>query len=261
MAMAEVLKLLTNILVKCPELITDFAPCIAPVATLLLTHTTDSHAMTPATSLLINALMSLDLVSQRIEDSNLRSSLFPADDESALTGHLTHILDKSLASSADESAEMKLPPLIILLTKLYDTAPDTVKISLQTALLPSAESRNQPLGRDDTISSRLLRHMTSPLCPQLNNAIGELFFELSSRDATMFIRNIGYGYAIGFLTMHGIAVPPEALDQGSQGINPSEQINAVTGQRLDKETSDDLPEMTEEEKEREAERLFVLFER
>ena len=40
-----------------------------------------------------------------------------------------------------------------------------------------------------------------------------------------------------------------------------EDINPVTGQRLAAEPENPEPEMTDEEKEREAERLFVLFER
>jgi hypothetical protein len=38
-------------------------------------------------------------------------------------------------------------------------------------------------------------------------------------------------------------------------------INPITGQRLEAESIPDIAEMTDEEKEREAERLFVLFER
>jgi hypothetical protein len=38
-------------------------------------------------------------------------------------------------------------------------------------------------------------------------------------------------------------------------------VNPITGQRRDKEEQVQVEEMTQEEKEREAERLFVLFER
>lgn len=40
-----------------------------------------------------------------------------------------------------------------------------------------------------------------------------------------------------------------------------QDINPITGQRTDMEPVDTGPEMTDLEKEREAERLFVLFER
>ena len=38
-------------------------------------------------------------------------------------------------------------------------------------------------------------------------------------------------------------------------------VNPITGQRLDAEVTPEIAEMTDEEKEREAERLFVLFDR
>lgn len=61
--------------------------------------------------------------------------------------------------------------------------------------------------------------------------------------------------------------PLDAAGGGSE--NPGEtltrvdgqEINPITGQRTDMEPVDTGPEMTDTEKEREAERLFVLFER
>ena len=53
----------------------------------------------------------------------------------------------------------------------------------------------------------------------------------------------------------------EVLDPGERVTNvDGVEINPVTGQRRDMENAPEV-EMTEEEKEREAERLFVLFER
>lgn len=49
-------------------------------------------------------------------------------------------------------------------------------------------------------------------------------------------------------------------DGTALGTDPLD-INPVTGQRLDMEESPRLADMTDEEKEREAEKLFVLFER
>ena len=71
------------------------------------------------------------------------------------------------------------------------------------------------------------------------------------------VDTIGYGYASGYLFSHNIPIPPnlQNLEGGRRDVNP------VTGQRLDAEPVLDLSEMTEEEKEREAERLFILFER
>ena len=89
---------------------------------------------------------------------------------------------------------------------------------------------------------------------------------------------IGYGFASGYLFSHGIPVPEHLQNSmgnqnsrgnatghasGSRGtsIETREDVNPITGQKLDDERTPDLSSMTDEEKEFEAERLFVLFER
>ncbi|KNG88304.1 hypothetical protein ANOM_002493 [Aspergillus nomiae NRRL 13137] len=110
-----------------------------------------------------------------------------------------------------------------------------------------------------------------------------------------FVRNVGYGYASGFLPLLknqlALGTPGGSTDhtsdstdhtketeqvageergqniQGDSSATPAienmveYEINPVTGQRRDMETPQNAPEMTIEEKEREAERLFVLFQR
>jgi len=73
------------------------------------------------------------------------------------------------------------------------------------------------------------------------------------------VKNVGYGYAAGYLMTHKIPIPENA--QQSSSTEGEVPVNPVTGQRLDKEPDVEMPEMTQEEKEREAERLYVLFER
>lgn len=78
--------------------------------------------------------------------------------------------------------------------------------------------------------------------------------------AKKFTQEVGYGNAIGFLVNRGIAVEPP---EGTDPKDPNKAINPITGQYLSSEKYEgpSLSEMTDEEKEREAERLFVLFER
>jgi hypothetical protein len=146
---------------------------------------------------------------------------------------------------------------------------------MQTLLLPSNEERAQPLGRAETLAAYLLRLSTSPVAPNLRESISSLMFELSDKDATSFVRNVGYGFASGFLMTHDLPMPANATEGWSTGESgekmedigekvtnvDGKEINPVTGQRRDMEPVDQGPEMTDEEKEREAERLFVLFER
>lgn len=77
--------------------------------------------------------------------------------------------------------------------------------------------------------------------------------------ATILSGQIGYGNAAGFLFNRGIlSAPPTAENSGaSDSLNPA--VNPITGTL--QQQRDAGPEMTDEEKEREAEKLFVLFER
>ncbi|OQD78170.1 hypothetical protein PENDEC_c001G02495 [Penicillium decumbens] len=86
--------------------------------------------------------------------------------------------------------------------------------------------------------------------------IPRLLFEISDTNPQQFVENVGYRYGSGFLLALG-----EPLPANEEGTIKGPAINPVTGQRWDKEPQFNPPEMTEEEKEREAERLFVNFER
>ncbi len=140
---------------------------------------------------------------------------------------------------------------------------------MQSVLLPSNEERAQPLGKSDTLASCLLRLSTSAVAPNVREGISSLLFEISNKDATSFVRNVGYGFAAGFLMTHNLPVPDNALKGQSGSEDPggrltsidSKEVNPITGQRRDMEPQAPGPEMTDEEKEREAEKLFVLFDR
>jgi hypothetical protein len=103
----------------------------------------------------------------------------------------------------------------------------------------------------------MLRLVTNAFTPTLRESIFSLMYQLVDSSPTSLIDAIGYGYASGFLFSHNIPIPPnlQTPEGGRSDVNP------VTGQRLDTEPELDLSQMTDEEKEREAERLFVLFER
>lgn len=94
-------------------------------------------------------------------------------------------------------------------------------------------------------------------------------FELSDKNPKLLVRNIGYMYAsgvsqsLGMLLSSGISSTCNTRSNTKilQGSRVGHEVNPVTGQWRDAESVDGVPEMTDEEKEREAERLFVLFER
>ncbi|KAF1808870.1 hypothetical protein P152DRAFT_517218 [Eremomyces bilateralis CBS 781.70] len=87
-----------------------------------------------------------------------------------------------------------------------------------------------------------------------------LLMALSGDNSEQLVRNVGYDCASRLLFSLGVPVPP-ADDQGGWDAESQSEINPITGQHRGREQQVDLPEMTEVEKGREAERLFVLFER
>ena len=219
-------------------------------------------------SYLVNALLNLDLpgTSDGLQDQNSASStsLFPTADPSCYTLSLIRLLDAATQQYSDDVLETNAIPLLTLIRRVNEVAPDEVRRQMQLKLLPTDSERDQPLGTSDNLSSRLLKLSTTPVAAQVKEGVSSLLFELSDKDPATFVRNVGYGYAAGYLMTHRISVPEASLrqDLGARVTSvDGQEINPVTGQRRDMEPPDPSLDMTDEEKEREAERLFVLFER
>lgn len=261
MALSETLKLLFNLSARQDNAVL-FQPAIKPILSLLGSINLPSRCLDPPINLLVNSLVNLDFGHAEPSESTYNCSPSQTSIQ-ALVDKLTGILDTSLQSYKPQELESSLPPLLTVLRKSYDTASKEEKVRMQEALLPVHEERDVPIGKSDTLPSRLLRLSTSAMAPQLREIIPALMFELSDQDPKKFIENIGYGFAAGFLASHNIAVPENAQQTQRRATNgiSGPAINPITGQRLDKEPEDTGPPMTMEEKEREAERLFVLFER
>lgn len=247
MALIESLKLLFNITAHKPELAVNFTDCVSNLFSILIHIKLPSTPLQPPVSSTVNALMNLDIPEACSSEAN--------------TQGLVKILERSITSYPKSELEQQAMPLLTLLRKYHAAASPSVKEAMQKQLLPSDEARSKPLGKDDTLPSQLLRFSVSPTLLSLRDNISTLLFELSDSDAAKFIHNIGYGYASGFLATHKIEVPQSAMAASSTSAPDSEDINPVTGQHRAAEPEDNLPEMTQEEKEREAERLYVLFER
>lgn len=260
MALSENLKLIYNVTHHHPDLIPSFNPSLEILSNLLSHITLPTPPLQPPITFLINAISQLDFET-RDNDSTSSTTLFITSDTDSPLNRLIIILDASLSLPASD-LETLASPLILVLRKIYSTAPNATKQYLQTTLLPPATDRDLPLGQSSSLSSRLLRLTTNAMTPNLREAISGMYFELSSQDPTTFVNNIGYGFASGYLMSHNIAVPSLSTDPTNNTNSSTDPINPVTGQRLSAEpTIDPSAGMTEEEKEREAERLFVLFER
>ncbi|ORX86160.1 hypothetical protein K493DRAFT_83766 [Basidiobolus meristosporus CBS 931.73] len=159
-------------------------------------------------------------------------------------------------SRSSEDMDTFFPPFLILMSNIAKENPAAHDL-MKEQLLPDDIDRSKPLGKGRSVSDFLISLLTAGAMSRTKDTVGEFLFTLCDQDSSKFVAHVGYGNAIGFLTNHGIPfAPPNSHSQGEDGA----EINPVTGQYLDNEPPD-LSTMTDEEKEREAERLFVLFER
>ena len=266
MALIESLKLLFNLTHFCPDRLAAFSSCLKTILSIVaeLPISSTKPLDQPVASL-VNALMNLDL-----EDKDNIAILFPKSSQTIYLDCFVEILDKATKVYGNAELEQLVSPLLTLLRKLYEVGPNEIKTQMRKVILPSEIDRQQPLGRTETLASRLLRQSTDPATPQLRESISGLLFDMSDKDARSFVQNVGYGFASGFLFQHNVPIPENALEawstSGSERVshesrNLDGRVNPITGQFLDMEDKVDTKEMTNEEKEREAERLFVLFER
>ncbi|KAM3415466.1 hypothetical protein BST61_g8987 [Cercospora zeina] len=264
-ALSETCKLMFNVTYHYPCSVSKFTPAIEPLITILLLHDLPDPPLQPPTTYLLNALLNLDLQAAEKKTPlgrEARSSpIFPYSDAESVVNRLINILDAAIRKQPEQDLDQAAAPLCTLLRRLYELATSQMKAYMRWLLLPNPKDRDTPLGQGDTLSSRLLRLSCSPNLPSLRGNISALLFELSDKDATKFVQNIGYGFASGFLMSQNIQVPGNAAD-ASSSLSFGD-FNPITGQRLSAESREERSSdpMTEEEKEREAERLFVLFER
>jgi len=170
-----------------------------------------------------------------------------------------------------------ITPLVVLMARLAEDV--NARIQMREWILPADLDRTQPLeGRGDTLG-RCIRMLASVYYTRLKDAVGEWLFALCDSDALTLSTQIGYGNAAGYLFNKGIMSAPPQPSSGTSSSSTSStstststntntaastsgnnNINPITGM-VNREVEHDEPEMTEEEKEREAERLFVLFDR
>ncbi|KAG9203715.1 hypothetical protein G6514_002326 [Epicoccum nigrum] len=266
MALSETLKLLFNVTHFHPDLSQHFTPSIPNIFKILTRRDPPGKPLDAPVSFLINALLNLVReegtgTEHQPHDPELHAAVFPSADPAGNVTHLINTLDSSIRSYPAAELDTAISPLFTLLRRIYELAPADVQTVMQSKLLPSDTDRTQPLGKTSSLPSRLLNLSTSAQTPALRDSIAAFMFELSSKDPATYVSNVGYGYASGFLLSKNIPMPESAIKDAGEASGAGVPINPITGQRLDMEEPVEMPEMTQEEKEREAERLFVLFER
>ncbi|KAL4804240.1 guanine nucleotide exchange factor [Aspergillus unguis] len=256
LALIDTLKLVFNVAKLFQDLAPTFTPSIPNIFKIISRIDIPLKPLDGLVGTLLNCLSTLDLEA-KIEGN----PLFPTFNQNCNVDKLINILDQAVSSYEPSELETKAIPLLHTLVTLHELAPDGPRKYMQWLLLPDDNDRDRPIGQSDTLSSKLLKLSTMPQ-PNLKVAISELMFVLSGKNAESLTKNIGYGFAAGLLATRGIEIPQsagEAFATNPEGLDPD--VNPITGQKWAAEKEDTGPPMTKEEKEREAERLFVLFER
>lgn len=255
-ALTDTLKLVFNVSKLYPGVADSFTPLIPHMFKIISRIDIPARPLDGLLGYLINALSTLDLEEKPGKFES--SPLFPKFNQNCNVDKLINILDAAVRVYSPEELEFRAVPLLHLLITIHEFAPEGPRKYMKWLLLPEDSDRSVPIGRSDTLSSKLLNLSTSPSA-HLKTTISELMFVLSDKNAENLTKNIGFGFAAGFLASRGIQVPQDAQEAFSSTTDTG--INPITGQRFDAEPQDSGPPMTQEEKEREAERLFVLFER
>ena len=261
MALKETLQLLLSVTSAAPELVSPLSRVKACLVDLLEVCPTSNPPLQPLFSSLLNALANLDFANLL---SDFNSGIHEGENERSFEPVIKKLVAQlDLSIQVYKVTELEVPaiPLFTVLRKLYPVTSQQDKICMQQLLLPSQINRDKPIGQGDDLPSRLLRLTTTSASMNLSESVSGLMFELSDKDASTYVANVGFGFAAGYLTRHGIPVPQTRNASKTDAQNQEVPINPITGQRLDREPADNSTPMTMEEKEREAERLFVLFER
>lgn len=147
-------------------------------------------------------------------------------------------------------------------------------------LLPEDLDRTSPLEARADLLGRCLRLLASIHNARLKDAIGEMLYAICESDrtsdnhicldtadtsgkltASTLASYVGYGNVAGFLFNKGVMSAPPASGAAGAPATTADgvPINPITG--VAQKPAPSEPEMSDEEKEREAEKLFVLFDR
>jgi len=162
-------------------------------------------------------------------------------------------------SETDGALDDIVCPLVLLITKLC-SGDEASRKRMRAWILPDDLDRTNPLESRSDLLGRCIRLLFCVHHPRLKDATGEMLFAVCDSDANTLMSYVGYGNVAGFLFNKGIlSAPPGGSTSAAPNTTASgAQIDPITGTVKTEKPS---IEMTDEEKEAEAEKLFVLFDR
>ncbi|KAJ3172550.1 hypothetical protein HDU88_005878 [Geranomyces variabilis] len=176
------------------------------------------------------------------------------------------------ASAAGTDLDQVLPPLIIVMSGIarQDT---TARAVMRGLLMPDDIDRSKPLDQGSTVTARLIGFMTALVVPNVRESVCDLLYVLCDENAEKLVAYTGFGHAAGFLHSKGMMATPSGSGGGG-GSSSSEAfgssfhpntggptLDPITGEHDRRGSRSEWDGMTDEEKEAEAEKLLVLFDK
>ncbi|XP_034049026.1 synembryn-A isoform X2 [Thalassophryne amazonica] len=168
-----------------------------------------------------------------------------------------------------DKVKEKLTPVLNLLTESCRAHRETRQY-IRNHILPPLRDVSQRPEEGTTVKSRLIRLMTH-VDTDLKHCAADLIFVLCKENVRRFVKYTGYGNAAGLLATRGLLGGQRSRMSSSdtqystdsdsdteEYRQVKDRINPVTG-RVEAEQPDPMEGMTEEEKEEEARRLIMLF--
>ncbi len=244
------------------------------VIQLMVTIPLGTPAMSPPHIHAINTLMNIPVLDTDVwfpnQDYSILKILLDVFEESIKTMAPRKSSDEPDETLYGSPIDQVLIPLCLLLKKLTIIPP--ARLIIKKRLLPNNLDRTRFLNEGPHVTAAMIRAMTNVSLTQTRDFLGDVVsacFEDNSKmmDLTLverFVRYIGYGNAAGYLFQKGFSTPESTkgngLGQGDREDEFPEGIDTMTG-KIQEAKVDPFEGMTEEEKNRETERLFVLFDR
>ncbi|CAA7259506.1 unnamed protein product [Cyclocybe aegerita] len=164
-------------------------------------------------------------------------------------------------AECSDTLDDSLSPIVVLVTRIC-IADETSRVRVRQWLIPDDLDRTSPLEQRSDLLGKCLRILGSVYHSRLKDSVGEMLFAIADSNATTLSALVGYGNVAGFLFHKGVVSAPvqPSSDTNVPLTTPSgDAINPITG--IKEQPKSNLPEMDDEEKEREMEKLFVLFDR
>jgi len=168
------------------------------------------------------------------------------------------VRDRCKQEFPDNTLDDVLSPLVVLVSR-FCIADEGSRVRVRQWIVPDDLDRSSPLEARADILGRCLRLLGSVYHTRLKDGVGELLYAMCDSDASNLSALVGYGNVAGFLFHKGILnAPPATVNSTFNPSTPNAPINPITGTTVEPVASLD---MSDEEKEREMEKLFVLFDR